>query len=41
MIVVVEKAVEVSVLVVREVETIVEVTTVMYEAGVFAQRGIS
>ena len=39
--VVVANSVEVSVLVVRYVETVVEVTIVMYEAGVFAQRGIS
>jgi len=39
--VVVANAVEVSVLVVVYVETVVEVTIVMYEAGVFTQRGIS
>ena len=41
LIVVVENAVKVSVLVVSNVETVVEVTIVTYEAGVFAQRGIS
>jgi hypothetical protein len=39
--VVVANAVEVSVLVVRDVESVVEVTIVMYDAGVLAQRGIS
>lgn len=41
LIVVVTSVVEVSVLVVLVVETVVEVTIVMYEAGVLAQRGIS
>jgi hypothetical protein len=41
LLVVVVTVVEVSVLVVRNVERVVEVTIVTYEAGVFAQRGIS